>query len=516
MIDFDDIFILIPLIKALIFLKNNYDILQFIHLSLPIVFLVIIRYLFANKYQQYFTTKKFRNVFNGIILGELTVPLLLISILNEMNENSSTFSNYSLFEKQMKLYVFMTSLFGFIPFFKTRFFIFGVILLCFSFIFYVSLSWEFLFVPIFGTIIFSQLFRLFSEVLSNSFAFAECIFLSEFFSLIISFFSVCFFAGFQLSFSKITETEMQGKSFVIMLTCLVIFASAGVAIFLSFFVSGIFQSRSSLFFYLVLISSGFFSVQFCFYFLFKRNIFMWLFGFVFSTRNRIILMALWVVMMGLLIFLMNLELFEKFHKKSANILIRKIFHLFLLFIMIPGILLDLNLLQLSLAVSVNVLFVIEAVRMKKEVWLSESINIFMQKFTDQRDSGDLILTHIYLVFGSSFSVWMVFFCQYNGLKSGFLVASSGIFLLGVGDSLASFVGSKLGTINWFGKKKTIEGTLAFFVGVLFCTGFIWLIDDIDFSFFGFCLDLLLISVLEALTDLIDNLILPIYFIILLC
>ena len=46
-----------------------------------------------------------------------------------------------------------------------------------------------------------------------------------------------------------------------------------------------------------------------------------------------------------------------------------------------------------------------------------------------------------------------------------ILCLSGILSLGVGDSLASLVGKAIGKTKWHKSKKSVEGTIAFVVGL---------------------------------------------------
>lgn len=74
-------------------------------------------------------------------------------------------------------------------------------------------------------------------------------------------------------------------------------------------------------------------------------------------------------------------------------------------------------------------------------------------FVDEKDSL-LSLTPIYLLCGLSFPLWM----PTNNLT--LLVLLSGILTVGIGDTAASFVGSRWGSHKWLGTEKSIEGTVA--------------------------------------------------------
>lgn len=72
---------------------------------------------------------------------------------------------------------------------------------------------------------------------------------------------------------------------------------------------------------------------------------------------------------------------------------------------------------------------------------------------DEKDNS-ISLTPLYLFCGLSFPLWM----PTNNLP--LLTLLSGIVTIGIGDTAASFVGSKWGSHKWANSDKSIEGTTA--------------------------------------------------------
>lgn len=152
------------------------------------------------------------------------------------------------------------------------------------------------------------------------------------------------------------------------------------------------------------------------------------------------------------------------------------------------------------------------------------------------DEKDLLfsLTPLYLLCGLSFPLWM----PTSSLT--LLTLMSGVITVGIGDTAASFFGSKWGSHKWMNAEKTIEGTIASVLSqvcvilALTCFGivlFIYLsnifyvlpitkllIISIYLYFTGFVdsywllfrsiLAAVVTSLIEARTDQIDNLALP--------
>lgn len=77
-------------------------------------------------------------------------------------------------------------------------------------------------------------------------------------------------------------------------------------------------------------------------------------------------------------------------------------------------------------------------------------------FADEKDNL-ISLTPLYLFCGLSFPLWM----PTNNLS--LLILLSGILTVGVGDTAASFIGSKWGFHKWTNSNKSFEGTIACFL-----------------------------------------------------
>jgi len=184
-------------------------------------------------------------------------------------------------------------------------------------------------------------------------------------------------------------------------------------------------------------------------------------------------------------------IFQANYMKIDKMIQRKLFHFLLLAIYIPG-LSDPILTSFASLMVLGVLILLELVRPS-----ITSLNQFLLKFTDERDSEDLIVTHIYLLLGFSFPIF------FSIILKNDLLAWAGIISLGIGDTFACLIGYYLGRMQLPYRKKTIEGTLGGFVSMcIFCSYFNLLTPYVTSC-------LLLISLYEAYTEKIDNLVLPI-------
>lgn len=85
--------------------------------------------------------------------------------------------------------------------------------------------------------------------------------------------------------------------------------------------------------------------------------------------------------------------------------------------------------------------------------LSEALEHGFSVFADDKDTL-ISLTPLYLLAGISFPLWM----PTSHLE--LLPLMSGVLTVGLGDSAASFCGTKWGKNKWPGSEKSIEGTAA--------------------------------------------------------
>ncbi|CAD5117881.1 DgyrCDS6625 [Dimorphilus gyrociliatus] len=156
--------------------------------------------------------------------------------------------------------------------------------------------------------------------------------------------------------------------------------------------------------------------------------------------------------------------------------------------------------------------IIESVRSLKiqpfGSWLREYLEIFI----DEKDQGNIILTHIYLLVGFTCPLWL-YGSSFEKIPPAVL---SGVLSLGIGDTAAAVVGSKYGVRKWPGSNKSLEGTTAAIlfqiiaIMILKLTGIMQQI-----SVFRLFTAIVMTSFLEAFTAQIDNIVLPLYMYVLL-
>ncbi|XP_033109504.1 dolichol kinase-like isoform X2 [Anneissia japonica] len=236
-------------------------------------------------------------------------------------------------------------------------------------------------------------------------------------------------------------------------------------------------------------------------FLLGEFVIIWGFNFIFETKIRIWLIASWVVLVTVATLIV-------YKTESSSTVVRKYFHLIAVAIYVPGVFLDLKLIYLASAGALFIFLIIEIVRVFRVEPFGKIIHEAFSVFIDERDSGVVILTHIYLLLGFSLPVWLY---DHVNPTSG-LVLYSGVISLGVGDTAAAVIGSKYGKHRWSVETvKTIEGTLAAIVTQLvacYCLGS--MINASSYTWMAVTIVVVLTSLLEAFTSQIDNIVLPLF------
>ncbi|CAM6085856.1 unnamed protein product [Calypogeia fissa] len=199
-----------------------------------------------------------------------------------------------------------------------------------------------------------------------------------------------------------------------------------------------------------------------------------------------------------------------------KILVRKYYHIMIVIMFVPALLLDPEFLQLAFGVALSAFLIIEMIR----AWRlpGHQIENFMKPFTDHRDSGVLIISHFSLLLGCALPVWLN-----SGSGDRPLASYAGILSLGIGDTMASVIGYNFGSIHVSSKsKKTLEGTVSgissVLVSCLILTPILSLTTGpaVLNGFWSVLGASIIGGVLEAYTLQLDNAFIPLIFYTLLC
>lgn len=219
-----------------------------------------------------------------------------------------------------------------------------------------------------------------------------------------------------------------------------------------------------------------------------------------------------------LILIILLPKFKFFSLSSQNS-IRKFYHFAAVALFIPAAFWSLNVLEIGMACAATLFLLIELMRIISLSTNSKSrfkiffiLDQFMEKFRNELDEGDMILSHLYLLIGCAIPIWLNSL-KLNNNKVNDLSNFSGIISLGIGDSLASISGKMFGMNKWNKNiLKTIEGSICGCIGMFVS----WILlnyfssNHFPISIFRLLILSIASSVWEALITLNDNLTLPIF------
>ncbi|XP_071641978.1 dolichol kinase isoform X2 [Temnothorax longispinosus] len=258
--------------------------------------------------------------------------------------------------------------------------------------------------------------------------------------------------------------------------------------------------RSTTYFYLTIISLLCFATLPLLYVILDKNPIVWIVSFALGSRERRAIFMYWGICLLLSILILRYQISSKSQATSST---RKNFHVLATFVYIPGMIYDPLLLYLASGVMLILFVALEVIRLLKVPPLGEILQQGFIAFADEKDCL-LSLTPIYLLCGLSLPLWM----PTNNLT--LVVLLSGVLTVGIGDTAASFVGNRWGLHKWLDTEKTIEGTVACIfcqvcvILTLTCCGFM----DTYHLLLRSLLAAASISLIEARTNQVDNLALP--------
>nr|CAD7258059.1 unnamed protein product [Timema shepardi] len=215
---------------------------------------------------------------------------------------------------------------------------------------------------------------------------------------------------------------------------------------------------------------------------------LWILNLLMEDLNTIVLVVYWIVCSVVAILAVTTQVKVGEH---ASTRVRKYFHLLALAVFIPGILLRFCLLYLASGVVLALFVILEIMRVLHMPPLGSVLNEGFTAFVDEKDCGTLALTPLYLLVGCSLPLWL----HPLGQRGPTLHLLSGLLAVGVGDTAASVVGSRYGHYNWPGQWAPCSARNCFMENSLG-------------SFLKATIAIVGTSLVEAKTDQVDNLALP--------
>lgn len=347
-------------------------------------------------------------------------------------------------------------------------------------------------------IFITQLYRFtYLQVLSSlprSFTLGEASIVSQ---AIVIFLYNCFL---RLPFIEESTTQMEDLNIVLQIGLIAVIAIILMTYYIPIF-------RYSIAFYLLMIST---IVMVCIVPIRSQMAVVILFDFLFTDVERIVIVGIYIC----LLILMGLIVSWKVKKaQRASTRDRKAFHILICIVFVPGLIFQCQFLFVATVVILAIFLVLETARIIELYPVSQVLHESILTFIDEKDAGDVALTPIYLLVGCSAPLWIHNSpCDLTGSTSfELLPLLSGIISIGIGDTFASIVGSKFGRHKWWNREKSVEGTIA---GILSQFLFIYVLHSL--GYLPMSQRLIIISgiavitnsLIEALTDQVDNLVLP--------
>jgi len=223
-----------------------------------------------------------------------------------------------------------------------------------------------------------------------------------------------------------------------------------------------------------------------------------------DQRSTVVALLVFWSMLGLA----SLAVVPLYHWKNWKVTTRtrKIFHLAVLAVYTSGLAFSPLLLALASVGAALALVGLEIIRVSKVVPdITTILTNSLQPFLDSKEGGGLILTHIYLLIGASWPLWLA-----PTLAPPSLALYAGLLSVGVLDTAASVVGSTIGQLQWPDRSgRTLEGTLAGWISALIFTGCLSQLGlVVVHNWVNLSVALVVTAIAEATCWQVDNLVLP--------
>lgn len=214
------------------------------------------------------------------------------------------------------------------------------------------------------------------------------------------------------------------------------------------------------------------------------------------------LILLWLCLVGISVFVVLIR--TKLNVKASTVT-RKTFHVLASLVFLTGIVYDIRLMNLAIGVGFGAIILVEAFRKSEIETISPALQAAFEVYSDEKDAGCFAMTPLYLYVGLACPLLLV------PVHPGYeLELLSGVLSIGVGDTAASWFGSKYGFNKWAGGDKSVEGTafnVLSQVAVVYALELFGLLDTPQ-AIFRATVSAAISGLVEAKTDQVDNLILP--------
>lgn len=227
-----------------------------------------------------------------------------------------------------------------------------------------------------------------------------------------------------------------------------------------------------------------------------------IYNFLLMDPTRVKLLSFWIflVLIAVLVLVMRTGLAMK-----ASTVTRKSFHVLASLVFLSGIVYDLELITLAAGCGLGLLILVEALRISRIEPISSALQSAFDVYGDEKDVGSFAMTPMYLYAGLACPLILV--PEYKGSELDLL---SGVLSIGIGDTAASWFGSRYGFNMWPDSSRTMEGT-TFNIASQIIT--VYVLDmfellKVQHALIRAAVAAFVSGMVEASTDQVDNLILP--------
>ncbi|ELU06739.1 hypothetical protein CAPTEDRAFT_226394 [Capitella teleta] len=183
----------------------------------------------------------------------------------------------------------------------------------------------------------------------------------------------------------------------------------------------------------------------------KKDFVLWLVIYIQENSTKTGLFSYWAACLVAAAGLVFINTHKSRQKRSITTATRKQFHLLALAVIVPGLVADVEITCLALTCAVIVFIMVETMRILDVVPFGQSTGQHFLMFADQQDQGPLLLTPLYLLCGCTAPLWL-----FPLDRGAHISLFGGVLSLGVGDTVAAVVGSKAGSIYWFGVTPHVD------------------------------------------------------------
>ena len=237
-------------------------------------------------------------------------------------------------------------------------------------------------------------------------------------------------------------------------------------------------------------------------------------------RPRLLLLLYWALVLAVSLPLSPSPQSRRFGVQLPLVVVRKYYHALAVLLFLPAVCVDCAFTAFSIAVAFFVLLLAEWLRIHRVQPFARFLSAFTARYLDSRDSGTVILTPLYLLAGCALP------CAAHAYVAGAPLgpALAGVYVLGVGDAMASVAGVYRGRTSWawvLGMGggvggRSVEGTVGGVLSILALHGLVCArLTGLERGGWPAVVHWTVATVacglMEAFTSQIDNLTLPLFY-----